>query len=593
VGVNDATFEYDPLGLLTAEHLPNGVTTLYSYNNLNRLTNITQQAGGTLIGSYAYDLDNAGNRKSVTELGGKSIQWTYDNLYRLTGETRKNGSSVVAQSAFTYDLTGNRLTQTVNGVTTNYTYNELDQLITAGATQYQYDGRGNLKQETNGTDVTRYNFDAANRLASVILPDNTTISNSYDPDGRRVNQAIGTQVTSYLWDETSLYGDVVYETTGSVNTSYVLAGSKLISQTQNGSTSFYLQDGQGSTRNLVDSTGNVTDSYSYTAFGEIYSQTGTTENKYLYTGQQYDSTLGVYSLRARYYNPSNGRFLSQDANSVNVNNPIELNRYVYAANNSVNLSDPSGNSAFFEYALNIYKTKGKYAAAVYTYAYATNSPIIMGALLTFAAGMEGYLLYKAIFLQDQEAMFALATGYQLTNYSYSAAVDLMSKLLGAARTKILLSIFISQRIGKSDPANNCHLCALNNWLKFRGMDPVDDYLSTPYDIQPSQSAYDAWRKILREMQMDPIEFSLQKNFSQLQSEKDLTVGDIIAWHRYGHLQTGTTPIAEVTHSGIYAGNGMVFSKIGYSGSYELLPITSPILNQYLGIKGELRFWTPK
>jgi RHS repeat-associated protein len=142
---------------------------------------------------------------------------------------------------------------------------------------------------------------------------------------------------------------VVYETTGSVSTSYVLAGSKLISQTQNGSTSFYLQDGQGSTRNLTDSTGNVTDSYSYTAFGEIYSQTGTTENKYLYTGQQYDAETNLYSLRARYYNPSNGRFLSQDKYAVNFNNPIELNRYGYAANSPINLSDPSGNNATKEY----------------------------------------------------------------------------------------------------------------------------------------------------------------------------------------------------------------------------------------------------
>jgi RHS repeat-associated protein len=253
-------------------------------------------------------------------------------------------------------LTGNRLSEksTVNGQssTVQYTYNELDQLITAGTTQYEYDGRGNLELETNGSDVTRYNFDAANRLASVILPDNTTISNTYDPDGRRVSQAIGTQTTSYLWDETSLYGDVVLETTAGINTSYVLAGRKLISQSRNGSTSYYLQDGQGSTRTLTDDSGSVTDSYSYTAFGEIFSQSGTTENKYLYTGQQFDESTGLYSLRARYFNPAVGRFLSQDSYSVNYNNPIELNRYGYAANSPINFSDPSG-MLMVEYALNL------------------------------------------------------------------------------------------------------------------------------------------------------------------------------------------------------------------------------------------------
>jgi RHS repeat-associated protein len=173
-----------------------------------------------------------------------------------------------------------------------------------------------------------------------------------------VQQVTGSQVTSYLWDETSLYGDVVYETTGSVNTSYVLAGSKLISQSRNGSTSFYLQDGQDSTRTLTDDSGNVTDTYSYTAFGEIFSQSGTTENKYLYTGQQFDSLTGLYSLRARYFNPAVGRFLSQDSYAVNYNNPVELNRYVYAANRAVNASDPSG-QMLIETALNALSAFGR------------------------------------------------------------------------------------------------------------------------------------------------------------------------------------------------------------------------------------------
>jgi RHS repeat-associated protein len=306
------------------------------------LTNITQQIGSTLLGSYAYTLDDAGNRLSVSEMGGKSTQWTYDNLYRLKSETRKDGATVIAQSSFTYDLTGNRLSQTVDGVTTNYTYNSLDQMLTAGSVQYEYDDRGNLKKEIDGAQIAQYNYDAANRLASTITPDGTTITNSFDADGRRVKQTVNAQVTTYLWDENSLYGDVVLETTGGVSTSYTLAGTQLISQTRNGSTSYYLQDGQGSTRALTNSAGAVTDTYSYTAYGEIYNQTGTTANNYLYTGQQFDQSTGLYSLRARFYNPAVGRFLSQDTWAVNYSNPIELNRYGYAAGNPVNASDPSG-----------------------------------------------------------------------------------------------------------------------------------------------------------------------------------------------------------------------------------------------------------
>jgi hypothetical protein len=42
--------------------------------------------------------------------------------------------------------------------------------------------RGNLSKETNGSQITEYQFDAANRLAQVKLPGNTVITNAYDPD---------------------------------------------------------------------------------------------------------------------------------------------------------------------------------------------------------------------------------------------------------------------------------------------------------------------------------------------------------------------------------------------------------------------------
>ncbi len=119
----------------------------------------------------------------------------------------------------------------------------------------------------------------------------------------------------------------------------------MLTETRNGVTSYYLYDGQGSVRGLTNSAGTVTDSYSYDAFGNLLTSQGTTVNPYRYDGQYFDSLTGLYDLRARYYDPTTGRFTSADTADVTLENPTELNRYLYASSNPINLSDPSGHDA--------------------------------------------------------------------------------------------------------------------------------------------------------------------------------------------------------------------------------------------------------
>ncbi len=129
----------------------------------------------------------------------------------------------------------------------------------------------------------------------------------------------------------------------------MLGGSELLAQNRGGTLHFYLHDGQHSVRTLTDQAGTVTNQYTYDAFGTLLTQQGTAPNNYLYTGQQFDTLTGLYSLRARYYNPSRGAFLSRDLAGLSLRNPVELNRYIYVANNPINSFDPTGFMAMSDY----------------------------------------------------------------------------------------------------------------------------------------------------------------------------------------------------------------------------------------------------
>ena len=121
--------------------------------------------------------------------------------------------------------------------------------------------------------------------------------------------------------------------------------------------SFYGYDGFGTVRQLTNLAGVVTDTYGYDAFGNLLSSTGTTPNNYLYRGEQYDPDLNLYYLRARYYNPVTGRFLSRDPKEFEPlksrNKPVDSrksHKYLYTGADPVNLVDPKGES-YLEYIL--------------------------------------------------------------------------------------------------------------------------------------------------------------------------------------------------------------------------------------------------
>ena len=128
-----------------------------------------------------------------------------------------------------------------------------------------------------------------------------------------------------------------------------MQGLNLISQNRDGNSSFYLFDGHSGVRQLSDELGVVTDTYKYDAYGSLLASTGDTENGYLYRGEQFDAHVDLQYLRARYYNPSLGRFASVDPFEGMLEQPMSRHRYLYGNDNPVSFEDPSGKSALTVY----------------------------------------------------------------------------------------------------------------------------------------------------------------------------------------------------------------------------------------------------
>ncbi len=339
---NTTTYSYDSASNLATVAYPNGLQSAFTYDDLNRLKNLSLSEGST-VATYNYTFDATGNRQSSTESSGRMVNWGYDGVYRLSNENisldprAKNGNV-----GYGLDPVGNRLaeTSTLPGISAGlFTYDANDRLSTE-----TYDNNGNTF--TSGGKSFAYDFE--NRMKSM---NNSAVTLQYDGDGNRVAKTVGAVTTRYLVDDlnpTRLPQVVEELVGGTVQRSYAygrqrVGQSQLISGTW--TTSFYAYDGMGSVRLLTDSTGTITDTYDYDAWGNAISTTGTTPNLYLYRGEQDDSDLGLYYLRARYFDPATGRFLTRDPAQGGIEMPQTLHKYLYVGANPVRFADPTGYDA--------------------------------------------------------------------------------------------------------------------------------------------------------------------------------------------------------------------------------------------------------
>ena len=125
---------------------------------------------------------------------------------------------------------------------------------------------------------------------------------------------------------------------GTLKDSYI-RGINLIESTLNG---YYLYDAHGDVVQLSNNNGDVVRNYSYDAFGVEEDLDEEDVNPFRYCGEYFDKETGSIYLRARYYNPMTGRFMTKDSYKGKLIDVLSLNLYTYCHSNPIRFRDPTG-----------------------------------------------------------------------------------------------------------------------------------------------------------------------------------------------------------------------------------------------------------
>ena len=269
--------------------------------------------------------DTRSRRRAPQGQGVDHFTYTYDGLSRLTSVT-----GPVSES-FTLDPATNMSSRT--GPMATYTYDTANRMTSDGSRSFVWDGADRLTQR--GADT--FSYDALGRMTSSTVSGSTRLF-TLDGDGALRTATQGSS-TTYVWDASTAPAPMVQAGTDRI----VHGLGPLYTVRSDGTTVAFVRDGLGSVRAEVDGAGSVAKAFRYTAYGDVVGQVpgGAMPTILGFAGELRDSS-GLTYLRARWYDPRTGRFLTVDPVEGRPSWPGTLNGYAYAGGNPSNYTDPTG-----------------------------------------------------------------------------------------------------------------------------------------------------------------------------------------------------------------------------------------------------------
>src|SRR6185503_19339580 len=236
----------------------------YTRDKLGRITQKTETVGG-VADTYSYSYDLAG---------------------RLTG-VDKNGASV---ESYGYDDNGNRTSATVNGLTSNATYDDQDRLLQYGAVTYIYRAAGELLSNTIGGQTTTYQYDHVGNLLGATLPNGNVISYIIDGRDRRVGKKVNGQLVQQFLYKDSLRPVAELDGAGNIVSRFVYGSRNVPEYMLKNSVNYrIITDQIGSVRLVVArSTGVVVQRMDYDSFGNVIQDTNPGFQPFGFAGGLYD-----------------------------------------------------------------------------------------------------------------------------------------------------------------------------------------------------------------------------------------------------------------------------------------------------------------